>query len=97
MAGTGEPAAAAAVTGALPAGGATARPCAGACAAARPGGAPPAAVTPPGVSGTSYSTYDQQSGTFIDANGNAAVFGAGAQNLKPQENWYDLMKDPRQT
>jgi phospholipid/cholesterol/gamma-HCH transport system substrate-binding protein len=49
------------------------------------------------VSGTSYSTYDQRSGTFIDANGNAAVFGAGAQNLKPQENWYDLMKDPRQT
>ena len=62
-----------------------------------PAALPPSAVTPPGVSGTSYSTYDQQNGAFVDANGNAAVFGAGAQNLKPQENWYDLMKDPRQT
>ncbi|MFZ0833470.1 MAG: mammalian cell entry protein, partial [Mycobacterium sp.] len=62
-----------------------------------PAALPPSAVTPPGASGASYSTYDQQSGTFIDANGNAAVFGAGATNLQPQENWYDLMKDPRQT
>lgn len=62
-----------------------------------PGALPPSAVTPPGVSGTSYSTYDQHSGSFVDANGSAAVFGAGAQNLKPQENWYDLMKDPRET
>jgi len=62
-----------------------------------PAALPPSAVTPPGASGTSYRTYDQHSGTFLDANGNAAVFDAGVADLKPQENWYDLMKDPRQT
>jgi len=62
-----------------------------------PGALPPADVTPPGASGVSYSTYDQHSGTFVDAKGNAAVFAPGADNLRPQENWVDLMLDPRQT
>jgi phospholipid/cholesterol/gamma-HCH transport system substrate-binding protein len=62
-----------------------------------PGALPPAAVTPPGVSGASYSTYDQHSGTFIDDNGRAAVYAPGADNLRPQENWVDLMLDPRTT
>src|SRR6202035_4122889 len=50
-----------------------------------------------GASGVSYSTYDQHSGTFVDAKGNAAVYAPGADNLRPQENWVDLMLDPRQT
>lgn len=62
-----------------------------------PGALPPAAVTPPGAKGASYSTYDQSSGKFIDANGNAAVYAPGADNMRPQENWADLMVDPRQT
>jgi phospholipid/cholesterol/gamma-HCH transport system substrate-binding protein len=62
-----------------------------------PGALPPSDVTPPGASGVSYSTYDQHSGTFVDAKGNAAVYAPGADNLRPQENWVDLMLDPRQT
>ena len=65
--------------------------------AVNPGALPPADVTPPGVNGVSYSTYDQHSGTFVDAKGNAAVYAPGADNLRPQENWVDLMLDPRQT
>jgi phospholipid/cholesterol/gamma-HCH transport system substrate-binding protein len=66
--------------------------------AVEPGALPPGAVTPPGmVDGASYSTYNQHNGTFVDAKGNPAVFGPGVDNLKPQENWYDLMLDPRQT
>jgi phospholipid/cholesterol/gamma-HCH transport system substrate-binding protein len=62
-----------------------------------PGALPPADVTPPGVNGVSYSTYDQHSGAFIDDKGRAAVYAPGADNLRPQENWVDLMLDPRQT
>jgi phospholipid/cholesterol/gamma-HCH transport system substrate-binding protein len=62
-----------------------------------PGALPPGAVTPPGISGASFNTYNQHTGTFTDADGKAAVFAPGADNLKPQENWYDLMMDPRQT
>jgi phospholipid/cholesterol/gamma-HCH transport system substrate-binding protein len=64
---------------------------------AEPGSLPPADVTPPGVNGVSYNTYDQHSGVFIDDNGRAAVYAPGADNLRPQENWDDLMLDPRQT
>jgi phospholipid/cholesterol/gamma-HCH transport system substrate-binding protein len=62
-----------------------------------PAALPPAAVAPPGVNGVSYNSYDQNSGKFIDANGNAAVYAPGADNMRPQENWNDLMLDPRQT
>ncbi len=72
-------------------------PALGPAPAVDPGAQPPAVVTPPGMSGASYSTYDQHSGTFIDANGKAAVYAPGADNLRPQENWVDLMVDPRQT
>lgn len=65
--------------------------------AENPGALPPAAVSPPGANGVSYSTYDQHSGTFIDAKGSAAIYAPGADNLRPQENWVDLMLDPRQT
>jgi phospholipid/cholesterol/gamma-HCH transport system substrate-binding protein len=62
-----------------------------------PGALPPGNVAPPGASGASYNTYNQHTGTFTDANGKTAVYAPGADNLKPQENWYDLMMDPRQT
>ncbi|MBV9090494.1 MAG: virulence factor Mce family protein [Mycobacteriaceae bacterium] len=58
---------------------------------------PPAEVTPPQASGTAYSTYDQHTGTFIDPQGKAAVYAPGAANMRPQENWVDLMLDPRRT
>jgi phospholipid/cholesterol/gamma-HCH transport system substrate-binding protein len=62
-----------------------------------PAALPPAAVTPPGANGVSYNTYDQSSGKFIDADGKPAVYAPGADHMRPQESWADLMLDPRQT
>lgn len=58
---------------------------------------PPSAVTPPLASGTAYGTYDQHTGVFVDPAGGTGVFAAGASDLRPQENWVDLMLYPRQT
>jgi phospholipid/cholesterol/gamma-HCH transport system substrate-binding protein len=62
-----------------------------------PAAEPPAEVTPPQASGTAYGTYDQHSGAFVDPAGKAAVYAPGAANMRQQENWIDLMLDPRQT
>ncbi|AGB25905.1 virulence factor Mce family protein [Mycobacterium sp. JS623] len=58
---------------------------------------PPSAVTPPLASGTAYGTYDQHTGVFVDPAGGTGVFAAGASDIRPQENWVDLMLYPRQT
>jgi phospholipid/cholesterol/gamma-HCH transport system substrate-binding protein len=58
---------------------------------------PPAAVNPPLASGTAYGTYDQHTGVFVDPAGGTGVFAAGASDIRPQENWVDLMLYPRQT
>ncbi|OHV00591.1 MCE family protein [Mycobacterium talmoniae] len=51
---------------------------------------------PPEASGAAYTTYDQRTGTFVDPAGGAGVFGPGAPQQRPAENWVDLMLDPRQ-
>lgn len=56
---------------------------------------PPAEVAPPQTNGAAYGTYDQHSGEFVDPAGKAAVYAPGAANMRPQENWVDLMLDPR--
>lgn len=58
---------------------------------------PPSAVAPPLASGTAYGTYDQHTGVFVDPAGGTGVFAAGASDMRPQENWLDLMLYPRQT
>ncbi|MBE1550013.1 phospholipid/cholesterol/gamma-HCH transport system substrate-binding protein [Mycobacterium sp. OAS707] len=58
---------------------------------------PPSAVSPPLASGTAYGTYDQHTGVFVDPAGGTGVFAAGASDMRPQENWVDLMLYPRQT
>jgi phospholipid/cholesterol/gamma-HCH transport system substrate-binding protein len=57
---------------------------------------PPAAVTPPQASGAAYGMYDQNTGVFVDPAGGTGVYGPGATDMKPQENWVDLMLYPRQ-
>jgi phospholipid/cholesterol/gamma-HCH transport system substrate-binding protein len=59
---------------------------------------PPAEVTPPqpGANGAAYGTYDQHTGVFVDPSGGTGVFAPAAANMRPQENWVDLMLDPRQ-
>jgi phospholipid/cholesterol/gamma-HCH transport system substrate-binding protein len=58
---------------------------------------PPAAVNPPQASGAAYGMYDQHNGVFVDPAGGTGVFAPGAANMRPQENWLDLMLYPRQT
>jgi phospholipid/cholesterol/gamma-HCH transport system substrate-binding protein len=58
---------------------------------------PPSAVAPPLANGTAYGTYDQHTGVFVDPAGGTGVFAAGASDMRPQENWLDLMLYPRQT
>jgi phospholipid/cholesterol/gamma-HCH transport system substrate-binding protein len=58
---------------------------------------PPAAVTPPQASGAAYGMYDQNTGVFVDPAGGTGVYAPGAANMRPQENWLDLMLYPRQT
>lgn len=61
-----------------------------------PGGFPQAqTVLPPSEIGAAYGTYDQN-GTFIDPAGGTGVYVPGAANMRPAENWVDLMMDPRQ-
>jgi phospholipid/cholesterol/gamma-HCH transport system substrate-binding protein len=58
---------------------------------------PPSAVNPPLASGAAYGTYDQHTGVFVDPAGGKGVYAPGAANMRPQENWLDLMLYPRQT
>jgi phospholipid/cholesterol/gamma-HCH transport system substrate-binding protein len=57
---------------------------------------PPAAVTPPQASGAAYGMYDQNTGVFVDPAGGTGVYAPGSTDMKPQENWVDLMLYPRQ-
>jgi phospholipid/cholesterol/gamma-HCH transport system substrate-binding protein len=67
---------------------------------------PPSVVNPPQAGGhlppggqgdgTAYGTYDQHTGVFVDPAGGTGVFAAGASDIRPQENWLDLMLYPKQ-
>ncbi|MDO3634318.1 MCE family protein [Mycolicibacterium arseniciresistens] len=63
---------------------------------------PPAAPVPQGApvpqaSGAAYGTYDQNTGVFVDPAGGTGVYAAGVADMRPQENWVDLMLYPRRT
>jgi phospholipid/cholesterol/gamma-HCH transport system substrate-binding protein len=58
---------------------------------------PPAPVAQPQASGTTYGTYDQNTGVFVDPAGGTGVYAPGVADMRPQENWVDLMLYPRQT
>ncbi|OBF41073.1 mammalian cell entry protein [Mycobacterium sp. ACS1612] len=72
-----------------------------------PADLPPSAVSPPLAwghlppggqgDGTAYGTYDQHTGVFVDPAGGTGVFAAGDSDMRPQENWVDLMLYPRQS
>jgi phospholipid/cholesterol/gamma-HCH transport system substrate-binding protein len=62
-----------------------------------PAAPPPPAVNPPQASGAAYGMYDQNTGVFVDPAGGTGVYAPGAANMRPQENWLDLMLYPRQT
>jgi phospholipid/cholesterol/gamma-HCH transport system substrate-binding protein len=60
---------------------------------------PPAAPPPPPqpqAAGAAYGTYDQNTGVFVDPAGGTGVFAPGVANMRPQENWLDLMLYPEQ-
>jgi phospholipid/cholesterol/gamma-HCH transport system substrate-binding protein len=57
---------------------------------------PPAPANPPQASGAAYGMYDQHTGVFVDPAGGTGVYAPGAANMRPQENWLDLMLYPRQ-
>jgi phospholipid/cholesterol/gamma-HCH transport system substrate-binding protein len=60
---------------------------------------PPAALPPPAqpqAAGAAYGTYDQNTGVFVDPAGGTGVFAPGVANMRPQENWLDLMLYPEQ-
>ena len=61
-----------------------------------PAALPPQDVTPPGANGVAYGTYDERNGVFVDPAGGTGVYAPGAENVRPAENWVDLMLDPRQ-
>jgi phospholipid/cholesterol/gamma-HCH transport system substrate-binding protein len=54
-------------------------------------------VNPPQATGAAYGMYDQNTGVFVDPAGGTGVYAPGAANMRPQENWLDLMLYPRQT
>jgi phospholipid/cholesterol/gamma-HCH transport system substrate-binding protein len=69
-----------------------------------PGPAPeaaPAPGPPPQASGPAYTTYDQNTGAFVDPSGGTGIFapgasgGSGTGGVSSAENWVDLMLDPR--
>ena len=63
-----------------------------------PGPAPeaaPAPGPPPQASGPAYTTYDQNTGAFVDPAGGTGIFAPGTGGVSSAENWVDLMLDPR--
>ncbi len=63
-----------------------------------PEAAPPAPGPPPQASGPTYTTYDQNTGAFVDPAGGTGTFAPGdhsANSGSSAENWVDLMLDPR--
>ncbi|BBY94084.1 mammalian cell entry protein [Mycobacterium gallinarum] len=61
-----------------------------------PDAAPSPAGTPPAAGGAAYGTYDQHTGVFVDPAGGTGVYAPGAADLRPTENWLDLMLYPKQ-
>src|ERR1700758_994096 len=59
----------------------------------KPLGPPPGPQ--PQASGSSYTTYDQRTGAFVDPAGGTGIFAPGANGASNAENWVDLMLDPR--
>jgi phospholipid/cholesterol/gamma-HCH transport system substrate-binding protein len=57
----------------------------------------PPSAAPPQASGAAYGMYDQHTGVFVDPAGGTGVYAPGVANMRPQENWLDLMLYPRQT
>ncbi|OBH49265.1 MCE family protein [Mycobacterium sp. E2479] len=57
--------------------------------------APAARSTPRVPQHPPAATYDAKSGKFLDSNGDIGVFASGASELRPAENWVELMMDPR--
>lgn len=59
---------------------------------------PPAlpAEAPPLASGPAATTYDPDTGVFADPAGGTGVYAPGLADLRPAENWVDLMLNPRQ-
>ena len=60
--------------------------------AEKPWGPPPGPA--PQANGTSYTTYDDDTGAFQDPSGGTGIFARG--KVSTAENWVDLMRDPRQ-
>ncbi len=58
-------------------------------------GPAPEAAPQPQASGPAYTTYDSQTGAFVDPAGGTGIFAAGATGASSAENWVDLMLDPR--
>ncbi|GAA2801721.1 virulence factor Mce family protein [Mycolicibacterium pallens] len=61
-----------------------------------PVGTGPADAGPQPQASARYGTYDQHNGTFVDPAGGTGVYAPADPNLRPAENWVDLMLDPRQ-
>jgi phospholipid/cholesterol/gamma-HCH transport system substrate-binding protein len=59
----------------------------------KPWGPPPGPQ--PQASGSSYTTYDQRTGAFVDPAGGTGIFAPGASGASSAENWVDLVLDPR--
>ncbi|RFD26016.1 mammalian cell entry protein [Mycobacterium uberis] len=60
-----------------------------------PEGIGPAPGPQPQASGLSYTTYDQNTGAFVDPAGSIGIFAPGITGVSSAENWVDLMRDPR--
>ncbi|MFZ1177390.1 MAG: virulence factor Mce family protein [Mycobacterium sp.] len=55
----------------------------------------PAQGPQPQASGPAYTTYDQNTGAFVDPAGGTGIFAPGVNGASSAENWVDLMRDPR--
>lgn len=63
-----------------------------------PASAPaPGAPNQPQASGAAYGTYDQHTGVFVDPAGGTGVYAPGVTDIRPQENWVDLMLYPEKS
>ncbi|MBJ7464501.1 MAG: MCE family protein [Mycolicibacterium sp.] len=58
---------------------------------------PPAPPNVPQASAAAYGMYDQHTGVFVDPAGGTGVYAPGVTDMRPQENWVDLMLYPEMT
>lgn len=58
---------------------------------------PPASPNVPQASAAAYGMYDQHTGVFVDPAGGTGVYAPGVTDMRPQENWVDLMLYPEMT